>query len=74
MSAKRMVNALHDIARSVGKTRTDRPCACWSGPTTLHEGHCCIADAPDDVVTFEGLPCGHGAEAKAMHDAWKASQ
>lgn len=51
--------------------RAGEACQCWDGQVTLHAGHCCIHDAPDDVVTFEGLPCGHGDDAKARDAARK---
>lgn len=56
-------------------TRTaDEACQCWDGPATLHAGHCCVHDAPEHVVTFEALPCGHGDDARRRDTAARAAR
>lgn len=42
------------------------PCTCWTGPVALHDGHCCLANIPDDDT--QPLPCGHEPEGIA---AWQ---
>lgn len=52
---------------------TFEPCACWTGPAFLHDGHCCFG-AEGDYSPGSQLPCGHGEEGMRLHNARKAAE
>lgn len=36
------------------------PCICWTtSPVVIHQGHCCMREAPDDHPIGTPPPCGH---------------